>query len=64
MVQGYVWGLGLGLGLGQRLEQEYLPWILKPKGGCPSRNHRHLWTHGHHRDTAPTQGGAKEEVKG
>lgn len=50
--------------MGQRLEQGNRPWILKPKGGCPSKNHRHIRTHGHHRDTAPTQGGAKEEVKG
>ncbi|XP_029385535.1 potassium voltage-gated channel subfamily H member 2 [Echeneis naucrates] len=60
--------LGLGTGAavlsGPVLDQEFLPWILKPKGGCPSKNHRHLWTHGHHRDTALTQGGAKEEVKG
>ena len=60
MVRGYVWGLGPG----QWLEQWYLPWILIPKGGCPSKNHRHLWTQGHHRDTAPTQGGAKEVVTG
>ncbi|XP_022609739.1 potassium voltage-gated channel subfamily H member 2 [Seriola dumerili] len=58
-------GLGTGAGvLSGPLEQECLPWILKLKGGCPSKNHRHLWTHGHHKDTAPTQGGAKEEVKG